>query len=934
MILVVAVCAPSPIKASSPAAPTLSNTIVISQVYGGGGNAGAQYQSDFIELFNRGSVPAMVTGWSVQYAAAAGFAWSSTLITGTINPGRYFLVKLATGSGCSTLPCGAPLPAPDATGTSAMSASNGKVALVASATPLTCGVTAGDCLPNASIIDLVGYGTANNYEGAAAPGLSNTTAAIRNANGCAETDANNADFASSAPTPRNSATAAAPCGQVAQVADLHVTKTGPASAPINASVVFTLSLANSGTTTATGVMLTDTMPAGFVYASDTSPFGAPTISGQNLVWNITSLSAGPTYAFTLTLTAPGAPAIYTNTLAATTATTETYLADNTASATTNVYTIGATRIHDVQGAAHRSPMEGMTVSGIPGIVTAVRTTSFYVQDPAPDADPATSEAILVFVGAAPSVSVGDSVVVGGVVNEFRSGGATSNDLTITEIGSPSVAVLSHNNALPSPTVLGIGGRAIPALVIEDDATGDVETSGSFDPATDGIDFYESLEAMLVQVNNAVAVGPTTAFGETPVLADDGISATLRTYRGGIAINASDFNPERIILDDALIGVALTDMQVGDHVTTPVTGVLDYSFSNYKILVAAPVSVTPSGIAKESVPAAGWAELAVATMNTENLDVSDGAAKFAGLASIVVNNLAAPDLVCVQEVQDNNGATNDSIVDASLTWTTLITAISTAGGPAYQYRQIDPVDGADGGEPGGNIRQGFLFRTDRGLSFVDRAGGASTASTSVLSGASGPQLSFSPGRINPTNSAFSSSRKPLAGEFSYNGKTLFAIANHFNSKGGDQPLFGHFQPPVRSSETTRGQQAALVGSFVSQIEALDAQARIVVCGDLNDYEFSGTLTTLTSGGRLENLTDRLPLNARYTYVYEGNSQTLDHILVSPGLAARTTITNKPVHVNAEFLVANRLSDHDPQWAMFNFVKRVYIPLVMKAAQAGW
>lgn len=109
---------------------------------------------------------------------------------------------------------------------------------------------------------------------------------------------------------------------------------------------------------------------------------------------------------------------------------------------------------------------------------------------------------------------------------------------------------------------------------------------------------------------------------------------------------------------------------------------------------------------------------------------------------------------------------------------------------------------------------------------------------------------------------------------------------------------------------------------------------MVCGDLNDFEFSDTLNTLTTGGRLENLTNRLPANARYTYVYDGNAQTLDHILVSPGLAARTTITNKPVHVNAEYLVANRLSDHDPQWATFSFLRRVYIPAVMKAAQAGW
>ena len=131
------------------------------------------------------------------------------------------------------------------------------------------------------------------------------------------------------------------------------------------------------------------------------------------------------------------------------------------------------------------------------------------------------------------------------VQEFRPGGASTGNLTTTELASPSVSVLSTGNPLPAPTVIGTGGRIPPDTIIDDDATGNVETSGVFDPDQDGIDFYESLEGMRVQLNNAVAVGPTaTGFGETPVIGDDGANASVRTYRGGVLLRANDCNPER------------------------------------------------------------------------------------------------------------------------------------------------------------------------------------------------------------------------------------------------------------------------------------------------------------------------------------------------------------------------------------------------------
>ncbi len=176
--------------------------VVVSQVYGGGGNSGATYRNDFIELFNRGGQPQSLAGWSVQYASSTGTTWQVTNLSGTIPAGGYFLVQQAAGTGGTTN-----LPTPDATGSIAMSSSAGKVALVTTTTALT-----GSCPTGASLKDFVGYGTANCFEGAAAaPGLTNTTSDSRNGAGCNETNNNNADFTAGSVNPRNSVSANNQC---------------------------------------------------------------------------------------------------------------------------------------------------------------------------------------------------------------------------------------------------------------------------------------------------------------------------------------------------------------------------------------------------------------------------------------------------------------------------------------------------------------------------------------------------------------------------------------------------------------------------------------------------------------------------------------------------------------------------------------------------
>jgi hypothetical protein len=231
-----------------------------------------------------------------------------------------------------------------------------------------------------------------------------------------------------------------------------------------------------------------------------------------------------------------------------------------------------------------------------------------------------------------------------------------------------------------------------------------------------------------------------------------------------------------------------------------------------------------------------------------------------------------------------------------------------------------VSDQDGGEPGGNIRVAFLFNPDR-VSFVDRGSAStdrSTTGTSVVSKHGQPDLTLSPGRIDPTSDAWTASRKPLVGEFSFRGQDVFVIGNHFDAKLGDQNADGRFQYPDQSSAVQREQQAKEVNGFVSSILKVNKLAKVIVAGDLNDYQFSPALQTLTGaqgsgqsghGKQSPILTDlitTLPKDQQYTYDYDGISEVLDHILTTSGDGKADY---QVVHINSEF--ANQVSDHDPQ-----------------------
>ncbi|WP_438488609.1 endonuclease/exonuclease/phosphatase family protein [Streptomyces sp. S186] len=570
-----------------------------------------------------------------------------------------------------------------------------------------------------------------------------------------------------------------------------------------------------------------------------------------------------------------------------------------------------TRIHDIQGRTRISPLAGKQVDGVPGTVTAIRafgsSRGFWVQDPHPDDDPATSEAVFVFTGKeTPKVAVGDALTFGGTVSEYYPGGRNAGGQSVTEITDATWQVTAAHQPLPAPVRLN--ASAIPATYAPAAGGRSIE-SLPLRPATYALDRLESLEGMRVTLSDAPVVGPTNTHHELWVTATPGHN---RTPRGGTLYGSyADPNGGRIKVQ-SLIPFSQRPFpvaDVGDRLTGTTAGPLDYdNFGGYTVQATELGRLAAHPPAPEVTRKQTADELAVATYNVENLAPDNPREKFDRLAKGLVHNLAAPDVVALEEVQDDSGAEDDGTVTAGVTLKKLTDAVKAAGGPAYRWRSIDPRNDEDGGQPGGNIRVVFLFNPKR-VAFTDVKGGDATTPVKVVDDHGRAGLSVSPGRIAPGDAAWRSSRKPLVGEFALRsrpGRRVFVIANHFNSKGGDQGLDSRFQPPARTSETQRTAQAGIVNGFVKQLLAKDPKAEVVVAGDLNDYQFSPALKTLTTGGVLTDQVTKLPPAERYSYIYQGNSQVLDHLLTSRAL---TRADYDIVHVNAEY--ADQASDHDPQ-----------------------
>ncbi|MEV7969852.1 ExeM/NucH family extracellular endonuclease [Sphaerisporangium sp. NPDC088356] len=571
------------IVSSSPASAE-PGTVVISQVYGGGGNSGAPLTNDFVELFNRSGSDVSLSGWSLQYTSATGtgnFATNKVDLSGSLAPGQYHLVQLAAG----TTPSGA-LPAPDTTGGLNLSGTAGKVALVHSADGLACNGGSTVCTADqlALIADLVGYGTANFSEGAPAPALTNATAALRGGNGCDDTDVNAADFTTGAPAPRNSATTPAPCG--------------------------------GGTPSPTPTP-TDTP----------TPTPTPTVT----------VTVTPTPTPTPTPTRTGQPC----------------------------QDPATHQIAQVQGSGDTTPLAGQAVR-VEGVVTGDfqgtgQFGGFYIQDPTPDADPATSDAVFVF--SSKPAAVGDKVLVNGTAAEF-------NGLT----------------QLTSVTYVDVCG------------TGTIKPTKVKLPLAEGASL-EPLEGVLTTFPATLTVSEVYNLGRYGELT---LSSNGRLFQ---PTDRPNIDPalnqrRRILLDDgsnAQNPAALpyhtngsNTVRVGDG-TTGLTGVLTYGFNLYRVQPTQPVVFTAEN-PRPSKPAKVGGNVKVASLNTLNWFTtlnSRGAnteeEKQRQLAKLVATLKGLdPDVAGLMEVE-NNGTT---------ALNTLLDALNAEVGAGTYKGIVSPVPGTD------------------------------------------------------------------------------------------------------------------------------------------------------------------------------------------------------------------------------------------------
>jgi predicted extracellular nuclease len=776
----------SVLMALAAVAQASSNGLVISQVYGGGGNTSATYKNDFIEIFNAGSSPVSLNGMSVQYASSTGTSWQVTALTAvTLQPGQYYLVQEAAGTGGTTS-----LPTADKVGTIAISGTAGKVALVSSTTPLTTASATGS-----TIIDFVGFGTAGTFEGSAPTAApSNTTAVLRLLGGCTDTDANGADFITAAPAPRNTATTLSVCTGAPAPAP------GPAPSP------------------------------------SPTPSPAPT----------------------------PAPAI--------------------------------TPIADIQGSGNTSPLVGQTVTTT-GVVTLLVNNGFYMQSLVPDANPDTSDGILVYTSTAPTVSVGQHVQLTGKVAEFNVGAATNAGTlahTVTELTTISgLSVLSSGHVI-QPTVI------------------------TFPEATEGD--LEKVEGMLVKLNTEITVSQNYflgRYGELTVSAGGRLVKPSNVAPAGsvTAINLAAENARRrLLLDDGsslqninpmpFIGADNT-VRAGDTLPS-LTGVIDYGLAtsdntglaDYKLIPAETVSFARTN-ARTATPPALSGNVKVASFNVLNyfttfgngatasgqtgqgctLGGSTAAANCRGADNLAEFNRQRDkitraitaidaDVVGLMEIQNNGNTALQNLVDG-------LNAIAGAG--TYAAVSIPtPISGTGSGTGTDAIRVAMVYKPGK-LSAV----GGSVSDIDAIH-----------------------NRPPLAQTFQApNGEKFTVVVNHFKSKGscpasGDADFAGNNDSGDGQGcwNARREDQATQLLSFINTLQTSRADADVLVIGDLNAYGKEDPILKLSNNG-MSDLIERFSGASDYSYVFDGESGYLDHALATASLASQVTGTIH-WHINAD------------------------------------
>ncbi|KAI9105837.1 Endonuclease/exonuclease/phosphatase [Phlyctochytrium arcticum] len=606
----------------------------------------------------------------------------------------------------------------------------------------------------------------------------------------------------------------------------------------------------------------------------------------------------------------------------------------------------AETISEIQGPAHFG-MDGKTVKQVRGVVTMKKGSNFWIQDPKGDGNDNTSDGVYVYVPTANSamspiaakLAVGDEVEVDARVKEFANN-EYPTELFLTELDMVT-AIKVVGKGTVAPTLLGKGGREAPKDTVFwpflDGPAGDKQTPTDqaffktykdFSPKTKGLDFYESLEGMLVTVKKPVVTGQPYQ-GMFWALPDLGEGATGRNAAGGITMSQSakgnDNNPERVLIGAPASGKHPVSLAIGDEVSD-ITGVVTYEKGQYKIIPTAAVSLVKENTnVMPAAPATPAAEFSVASYNMENLGGDAPDSKYKAIAEQIVKYLGSPAIFVANEIQDNDGASASGVVASDLVVKRIVETVRAAGGPTYKATWIDPEDKKDGGQPGGNIRSVIFYNEAAGVKLSEGTAGGPNDAVKVIKDKNGkPALSLNPGRIEPSSSAWDASRKPLVASFEIAGERVFVVGNHFSSKGGSSSTYGAVQPPIQGAGEKRIAQAELNRKLAEDILKIDPTAKVAILGDLNDFAWTTAIQTLLgtvsdkSNPILFDLAEEtLPAEERYSYNFDGQSQELDHFVVSKALLADLT-TYVPVHINTWGPFAARTSDHDPQYARFKRV----------------
>ena len=568
-------------------------------------------------------------------------------------------------------------------------------------------------------------------------------------------------------------------------------------------------------------------------------------------------------------------------------------------------------IGEVQGESHQSPLVGKEVVINNVVVTKTDgDKGFYVQDKVSDNNPRTSDAV--YVASNNKVEAGDLLKVQGTVKEgymeeysVKQGQTfkkPAGSLTVTQIINATITKLGKADL---PKALNISEK-MPKDVVDNTPT-------KYNPETEALDYWESLEGMLVEVTKPKVTGPQYK-GDIYVLPGDYKGQKLNNI-GGVNLRPGAQNTEVLPVTVGNKFVA----KAKDYFNENISGVVTYKNKTYKIDPNSVPKIQDGGLKREVskiYPAED--KLTIASYNIENFSANNKGhdetpeEKVDKIANSFIKEVHSPDIITLIEVQDNNGGVNDGTVEGVKSGEKLAQRIKSLGGPDYKYTEIAPVDGKDGGKPGANIRVAYLYNPKR-VTLIGKEKGGSEEAARFVNG----HLEKNPARIDPTSVHFEKVRKSLAAEFEFKGQRIVVIANHLKSKLGDDAIYGSNQPSVENTKAKRIEEAKILNAFIKEGLRQNPNLKFVLTGDFNDFEFSDSVKTIV-GNELVNLMAEHEQGDRYSYFYRGSNQSLDNILISKNIKDKVVFS--PVHINASFMEEHgRASDHDPVVVQIDFSK---------------